>query len=104
MLYEAVVLLCCGVGERLKPVGTVSDTELHSPFLHASSYLIGCSTVQWRTVVDDVEHLVIYFLWEVFEHLLLVEDVFSEVFRRALCWRWDVERLLLECLCHYLKS
>ena len=104
MLNECVVLLGCGVGKRLEPVSTMCYAKLHSPLLHAFSYLVGSCTIKWCAVVDYVKHLVIDLLRKILEHLLLVEYVLAEELRWTLCRCWDFDWLLLESLSDYLKS
>ena len=78
VLYEGIVLLGSALGQRLEPVGIMSDAHLHGPLLHAGSYCIGDGTVQTGTIVNHINHLVVNLSGQVFIHLLLGEDVFAK--------------------------
>ena len=104
MLYEGVVLLGCALGKGLKPVGVVRHTLLLCPLHHAGSNVIGHMAVESSTVVDNVHHLCIHLLGQVFVHFLTTEHLSSEVLIGSFGWRFHFERLLLEGFAHYLKS
>jgi hypothetical protein len=80
------MLLGCGIGKGLETVGAMGYTKFHSPLLHTVGNLVGCLTIQWGTVIYDIEHLGVGILIKVLCHLLFVEDVFGKELRRTLFW------------------
>ena len=78
MLYEGIMLLSCSISERLEPVGAVCHTKFHSPLLHAIGNLVGCLTIEWGTIVYDIEHLGISVFVKILGHLCFVEDVLGK--------------------------
>ena len=111
VLYEGVVLLCRTFRKRLKPVRVVCDTILLCPLLHASGNGISNRAVEWHTVVNDVHHLVVNLRWQILIHLLTIEDILSEILRRALFRHFHFYRFFLRCrrncekseVCHFLR-
>lgn len=104
MLHESVVLLCRSLGEWLEPVRVMRDTHLQRPLLHAVGNGIGDAAVQTGTVIHHVNHLVVDVGTQVFMHLLFVEDILSEILRRALLGSLHFHSSFLESLLDDLKS
>ena len=104
VLYKGIVLLGSTLGQRLEPVGIVRAAHLLSPLLHAGSHRVSYRTVQRRTVIHHVNHLVVDVLWQVLIHLLAVEHVFAKEFRRALPGHLHLDGPFLKRFFYYLKS
>ena len=104
VLNEAVVLLGGSLRQRLEPVGAVGCAQLHRPGLHPFGYRIGRLHVEGGAVIDDVAHLLVYFRWEILEHLLAGEYVFRKELAGAFCAVGNHDGLLGESLSYNLKS
>ena len=81
VLYEGIVLLRRSFRQGLEPVGVVCHAVLLRPLFHAGGHGVGNGAVERRTVVDNVDKLVIYACRQVFVHLRTVKNVFPEKFR-----------------------
>ncbi len=104
MLNKRIVFLGRALGEGLEPVGVVGNTVLACPLYHAGRYTVGHGTVEAGTVVDDVHHLLVDVLRQVFIHLFAVEDLLAEIFAGSFDRTLHFEGLFLECLSYHLKS
>ena len=104
MLHEGIVLLGCALCQRLEPVGIVGGPHFLSPSLHAFCHGICDGTVKAGAILHYVDHLAIHLSREVFEHLLTVEYVFSEIFGGSFSGGRHLQGLLLKGLFYDLKS
>ena len=82
---ESVMFFGCPFGEGVEPVGIMCCTHFDGPFLHTGGYGVGSFAVEGGTVVDGVDQSGIGFFRKILEHLLAVEYVLSEIFRRTFC-------------------
>ena len=104
MLHEGVMFLCRALRERLEPVGVVGRSELHSPPFHARRHLVGDAAIECRAVVYHVHELGEHVAREIFEHLLAVEHVFSEILTRSFLRYWKFPGFCLKSLFNYSES
>ena len=104
MFHEGVVFLGCSLCQGLEPVGIVGGAHLQGPLFHTLSHCICDASVQTRTMVHHVDHLVIDIGRQVFVHLLTVEDVLTEILGRSFGGCFHLDGLFLEGLFHDLKS
>ena len=102
MLNEAVVLLSSTFSQRLEPVGVVSNTKFHRPFLHTFRYCISHLPVERSTIVNDVAHLSVNRRRKILEHLLFVEHIFAEIITWTFLRQNCFDRSVLERFVNHL--
>ncbi len=73
MLYECIVLFCCSVSKRMKPMSVMAGTIVDCPTLHACRNAIGKITRQWLFHVYCLHKGIVSVLRKVLKHLLSVE-------------------------------
>ena len=99
VLYKSIMFFGCTFGEWSKPVRIMSSSHFNGPLFHSGSHFIGNTTIQRSTVINYVSQFVVHSAWQILEHLLFVEHILREIFRRAFCGSNHFHRFLLEsCL------
>ena len=104
MFHKTIMFLSRTFGKRLKPMGVVSHTILYGPSFDALCHLVSNGTVKRCPIVYHIAHFLIHLRWQIFTHLLPIEDVFAEIFTGAFLRLLHIHRSTLECLVHHLKS
>ncbi len=79
VLYEGIMFLCGGFGQRLKPVGIVASAVVERPALHPFGHAVGHFTLQRLFVVDCAAERLIGVGRQVFKHLLAVEHILAVI-------------------------
>ena len=104
MLNESIVLLSRALGEWLKPVSAVGDSQLHGPTFHAFGHCIGSGEIECNAVVYYLAHLLVNLGRQVVCHLLPSKDVLCKVFAGALRACCHFNGALLERLAYHMES
>mgnify|MGYP003314718778 CR=1 FL=1 len=104
MLDESVVLLSCGVVQRLEPVGVVGRSALDSPDFHTLGNLTCNATVDTFATLNCLNHTLIDILREVLSHLTTAENICSKVVGDSVAWWCRGESLAVACLIECFKS
>src|SRR5574344_449034 len=98
------MLLCSTLGKRLKPVRIMSYPVFFCPKLHARSHSVSDGTIQTITIINHIDEFLVNIRWEILVHLLAVEYILGEVFRRANLGSFHLYRSFLKGLGYNLKS
>ena len=72
-LDKTVMLFCCSVCKRLKPVRIMSYIERFSPTFHAIGNQIGHFTTDGSTFFNGIGYRLISFFRKIFLHFLTIE-------------------------------
>ena len=77
VLYERIMFLGGGFGQRLKPVGVVARAVVERPALHPFGHAVGHFARQRFLVVDSAAECLVGVGRQVFKHLLAVEHILA---------------------------